>query len=409
MRIVVLSTLYPPVVRGGYEVECSAVVEHLRRCGHEVAVLTGTAERAETAPQRGVARVIPALPQDARGSLLAPPAALRAAEVGRRALALRPDLVYSWNGADVAQTTLRVIADAGAPIAVRVCEHWFGRLFTHDQYMRELLPARRGAARRVWSLGVRGFNRLPSLRLDPLSPFPAAISWNSAAIKRMAGTPPMVEPVLERIGHSVPRNGERMAAVVRRPAPQPEIAYLGRVTPYKGIATAVEAIALLHSRHGIPARLVVAGWEEDGTGAEMRRLAASRGVADAIDWAGPLDADGVAELLGRTHALIVPSEWDEPFPLVTIEGAFARVPLVASDVGGIGEGMHDEEHALLFGRGDADAAAAALARTLSEQRETAARVERARERAERFRLEPYLEAQEQFVQDAVAALRAAGR
>ena len=30
MRILVISTLYPPVAFGGYEVECSSVVEHLR-------------------------------------------------------------------------------------------------------------------------------------------------------------------------------------------------------------------------------------------------------------------------------------------------------------------------------------------------------------------------------------------
>jgi hypothetical protein len=102
--------------------------------------------------------------------------------------------------------------------------------------------------------------------------------------------------------------------------------------------------------------------------------------------------------------MIVPSVWDEPFPLVTIEGALARVPLVASDVGGIGEGMHDEQHALLFARGDARLAAAALARTLREQPATAARVERAYERAQAFRLDAYLDAQERFVEDARAAL-----
>ena len=91
----------------------------------------------------------------------------------------------------------------------------------------------------------------------------------------------------------------------------------------------------------------------------------------------------------------MPSVWDEPFPLVTIEGALARVPLVASDVGGIGEGMHDEEHALLFGRGDAGRGgrrARARARRTAEA--TAARVERARARAEEFRIGPYLDAQE---------------
>ena len=82
------------------------------------------------------------------------------------------------------------------------------------------------------------------------------------------------------------------------------------------------------------------------------------------------------------------------------------MPLVASDVGGIGEGMHDEEHALLFPRGDARAAAAALARVLLEEEQSAARVERAYQRAQAFRIAPYLEDQERFVEDALAAWRA---
>jgi glycosyltransferase involved in cell wall biosynthesis len=111
-------------------------------------------------------------------------------------------------------------------------------------------------------------------------------------------------------------------------------------------------------------------------------------------------------VLARASAMIVPSTWDEPFPLVTIEGALARVPLVASDVGGIGEGMHDEEHALLFARGDAEGAARALARTLTEGEATAARVGRAYERAQEFRIGPYLDAQESFIADAHAVLSA---
>jgi glycosyltransferase involved in cell wall biosynthesis len=194
------------------------------------------------------------------------------------------------------------------------------------------------------------------------------------------------------------------AGVVRDPAPQPEIVFLGRVTPYKGLEVAIEALELLGSEHEIAARLIVLGPEDSDHGAEMRRLAERLGVAGQVDWRGPLAPEQIAAALARAHALIVPSVWNEPFPLVTIEGALARVPLVASDVGGIGEGMHDEEHALLFPRGDARLAAAALARTLRDTDATDARVARALQRAQTFRLQPYLEEQERFVADAHAAL-----
>ncbi len=167
---------------------------------------------------------------------------------------------------------------------------------------------------------------------------------------------------------------------------------------------AIEALALLREGAHPDARLVVIGPEDRAYGEQMRKLAATLGVADAIAWEGQRTPEQSAGALARAHAMIVPSVWDEPFPLVTIEGALAHVPLVASDVGGIGEGMHDEEHALLFGRGDAQGAAAALARVLEDADGTAARVERARARAEQFRIGPYLEEQERFVLDALDAL-----
>jgi glycosyltransferase involved in cell wall biosynthesis len=404
MRILVVSTLYPPVAFGGYEVECSGVVERLRE-RHEVLVLSSDEGSAGLARAPHVRRELALLTLDAKGALRAPLASLHAAGAARRALAWDPDLIYVWNASMIPQVAVRILADSLRPLAFRVCEHWFGGLFSDDQFLRELLPAERGPARAAWAVGARALNALPSLRLDPCAPLRAAISWNSEAIRRMVQTPSFVTTTLERVGHSVPRHGEVFAAVVREPAPEPEIAFLGRVTPYKGLAVAIEALALLRAQHDIPATLVVVGPEDADHGAELRKLAARLAVAGAISWRGRATPEQAAAVLACAHALIVPSDWEEPFPLVTIEGAFARVPLVAADVGGIGEGMHHEEHALLFARGDAAGAAAALARTLREPERTGARVARAHERAQReFRLAPYLDAQERFVEDAHAAL-----
>ncbi len=405
MRILVVSTFYPPVALGGYEVECAGVVERLRE-RHEVLVLTSDANRAGVDEDPGVRRELALLSPDVKGALRAPGAALRAVGAARRAIEWGPDLVYAWNGSSIPQASLRVLADSGVPLAFRVCEHWFGGIFTRDQFLRELLPGPgRGPGRAAWAAGCRALNSLPQLRLQPTAPVRAAISWNSEALERMVEVPPFVQPVLERVDHSVPRYGDLYAQVKRAPAPEPEIVFLGRVMPYKGLSVAIEALALLRSQRGIDATLVVVGPEDAAHGAQMRRLADRLGVAEAVRWRGQQSPEQATAALARAHALIVPSTWDEPFPLVTIEGALARVPLVASDVGGIGEGMHDEEHALLFAREDSAGAADALGRVLLETDATAARVERAHERAQAFRIGPYLDNQERFVLDALAALR----
>jgi glycosyltransferase involved in cell wall biosynthesis len=424
MRILIVSNLYPPAAIGGYEIGCAAVAEHLAR-RHEVLVSTSerhrnaavarsgtpasssaTTERSAAPERVEIRRELTLLRPNAHGALRAPLAALRAVPIAHRSLAWKPDFVYVWNGAGIPQVALRVLADSGVPLAFRVEEHWFKHIFIADQFLRELRPESRGAARATWAAGCRALNALPSLRIDPEAPLRTAVSWNSEATRRMAQPPPFVATVFERVTHPAPPSGDLYAEVERHPAPEPCIAFLGRVSPYKGLAVAIEALALLRSEHGVRAELVVVGPEDGDHGAELRRLADRLGVATAVSWRGQATPAQAVATLARAHALIVPSTWDEPFGLVMVEGALARVPLVASAVGGIGESMRDEEHALLFARGDAKAAAAALARTLHEREATAARVRRAYDRAQEFRLGPYLEAQERFVHDALEALSA---
>jgi glycosyltransferase involved in cell wall biosynthesis len=404
VRILIVSNLYPPAAVGGYEVECSGVAERLAE-NHEVIVLTSAMPGAAM-PSANVRRELTFLSVDERGALRAPGAAISAVRAARAALAWNPDLVYAWNCAAIPQAAVRVIADSGTPLAFRVCEHWFARLFLSDQFLRELLPARRSAARSAWSLGCRALNRLPALRLDPTAPLRTAVSWNSDTMRRMAHPPPFADVVAGGVCHSVPRYGDLYAAADRHPVAEPTIVFVGRVTAVKGVDVAIEALALLDREHGIRACLDVAGPDDGDYGRQMRQLAERLGVADRVRWRGPMPPPELAELVAGASAMIVPSTWDEPFPLVTIEGALARVPLVASNVGGIPEGMRPEEHALFFERGDAHGAAAALTRTLREVQQTAARVERARVRAEQFRIGPYLEAQERFVIEAHAALTA---
>jgi len=141
VRILVVSNLYPPVIRGGYETECAAVAERLRR-HHDVTVLTSRLHRA-LAPgdECGVRRELTLLEDRFLHSLGAPGGAIEAARTMRRVLAeVDPDLVFIWNGAQLPQAALRIALDSGRPNAFRVCELWFGRLFAGDQFMRHLVP-----------------------------------------------------------------------------------------------------------------------------------------------------------------------------------------------------------------------------------------------------------------------------
>ncbi|HEX7278700.1 MAG TPA: glycosyltransferase [Solirubrobacterales bacterium] len=391
-RILVLTNLYPPIAHGGYEVECQGVVEHLRE-RNEVLVLTSAERRDEAPAEPGVRRELPFLPRRRVTDALTPFHAIRAARVARRALEeFSPDLVYVWNGAQLPQVGIRVLETSGAPVAYRVCEHWFADLYhsRHSLIMRGLTGGR-------WKRMARLWNRQPALRVDAERRVEVAISWNSEALRRQVEIPPLLNPVFEHVRLPATRQSEELVGLERKPSPQPSIGYVGRLSPEKGVDVALRALARLH-REGLEADFQIAGGGPAGHRQELEALAAELGIADRVAFLGPLDVEGLKRFYAGLHALVVPSVWEEPAGLVLVEGALAGVPLVASRVGGIPEIVRDPEEALLCPPGDPAALAAALRRTLAEPEETAARTARANERAQAFRIVPYLKAMDEFIE-----------
>lgn len=398
-RILVLSNLYPPAVVGGYEVECSGVVEQLQQ-DHEVLVLTSRKGRRRGGTEPGVIRGLPFLPSRSLLKLLTPLYAIRAATVTRRALHdFRPDLVYVWNGSEIPQISIRLLETSGATIAYRVCEHWFGSLYTSDPFMRAL----RGGP---WKRPMRALNALvPGLRVEVRRPIDVAVCWNSELVRREARPPATTRPVLERTVIPATKQSEEFIDLPRRPSNQPTIAYIGRISREKGLDIALRAVAMLHRRDGLEVRFDLAGTGEAQLLAELEALASELHIADRVRFLGRQDVAGLKQLFQTVHALVVPSTWEEPAPLVIVEGALARVPLIASRVGGIPEMIRDPEEALLCPPSDPSALADALRRTLDEPAEAQVRAEHAFERVQAFRIDRYHEAMDAFL---AAAIDAAG-
>jgi glycosyltransferase involved in cell wall biosynthesis len=126
--------------------------------------------------------------------------------------------------------------------------------------------------------------------------------------------------------------------------------YVGRLTAEKGVATLIRA---WQQTSGIPLR--IAG---DG---ELRTQLERQAAGLPIEFLGRMAAPQVMELMQRAAILVVPSECYEGFPRVVVEAFATGTPLVAADLGGLGE-LVDEHAGLKFAAGDA----AALARAVTQ-------------------------------------------
>ena len=139
---------------------------------------------------------------------------------------------------------------------------------------------------------------------------------------------------------------------------------------YKGIETAIDALALLPP--DARRELVLAGTDE-GREEELRRHARARGVEELVTLSGWLDDDRLDELYRRALATVNPSTY-EGYGLPVAESMSYGLPTVASRIA-----PHQEvagEAAAYFEPGDAQGLADALL-TLSVPTARAALAERA--------------------------------
>jgi glycosyltransferase involved in cell wall biosynthesis len=145
------------------------------------------------------------------------------------------------------------------------------------------------------------------------------------------------------------------------PDPARPAAYIGQLATWKGVETAISAMAELSDR-----RLTIVG---DGPDRErLERLATSAGVSDRVDFTGALDRAEVMRVLSESAFVVAPSLCYENCPYSVMEALAAGRPVIASDIGGLPELVVDGQNGLTVPPGDASAMAAAMAR-LFEDRE----------------------------------------
>jgi len=124
-------------------------------------------------------------------------------------------------------------------------------------------------------------------------------------------------------------------APIRHDSDAAEFLYVGELRAIKGIDTLIDALALLVDRRAaiqtaLP-RLVLVGNGPDAK--KLADYAASSNLGHLVSFAGALPARKAFE---RGHILVVPS-WAESLPYIVLEASAARMPMIATDVGGINE------------------------------------------------------------------------
>jgi glycosyltransferase involved in cell wall biosynthesis len=198
--------------------------------------------------------------------------------------------------------------------------------------------------------------------------------WYESSMKRIVGSPDVVVSPSKFLADFYASRGffpESRRVVLPNPAPNIQapqrssrcsgpvrILFAGQLEEHKGIKFLLETL----NRGAMPFELHVAG---EGTLTSYVEEWARRDAR--VIYHGFCSLGNLVKLFSISDAVVVPSLCYENSPTVIYESFQAGVPVVAANIGGVGELVRDKQNGYLFAPGDGGALLAALRRLTSDE------------------------------------------
>lgn len=354
VRVLHLTTEFPPVIYGGLGTAVGGWVTASARAGIEVAVQlvegplvlgAGGTTYGSPQPRRGGRQGEVVVGNE--GILFYTSSWEDAVEVGVRAIrAWRPDVVHLhtamlWYLAKALQQSTR------KPIVYHV--HSVDRA----EYELGQEPSPWLAHSQTQEQAIRAADRLIALA-----------QGEADLIERYY---PEARNKVRVVGNGIEDTDDaRTAAFACDDAGAPLILYSGRLVERKGIRELLAALPAV--MEAAPAsQAVLAGGPPSLSGHQVASqwLGREHPLADRIHFTGWLTPEDVSSWYRRADILVVPSRY-EPFGMVVLEGMLYGLPIVAAAVGGPAEILDQGRTGLLFPPGDVEAFSAALMSLLDD-------------------------------------------
>lgn len=396
MKILIVSNLYPPLHKGGYELRCAQVAGALAAAGHRIVVLTSTYGLPLT--RLGRARRVKRLVDDIRvhrclyqhaygrqprGRPWTLFHALRRLRDAQRFVKLverfEPDVVNWWSMNGLSKTLLPLPAKLGVPDI-----HWI----EHPWMIEEYGPGGEVEAafwQTFWAAKWAPWPLTPLLRVFLRALESHAVS-HGLSTRRFPNDPAHVCFVSRYLrdlhresgvhfvssevihgGVSVDRFYRPLEERSRSSQVRLKLLYAGQVSRNRCLHTVLEALAKLSAKDLAAVRLTIAGdGPADYVGAQ-RQFVKDTGLEEYVRFAGWLPHEEMSPLYASHHVLVFPTARPEGLPLTMVEAMLAGCAVITTGAGGARE-VAEMADLPLFPEQDSEALAQILA-SLAQDRE----------------------------------------
>lgn len=375
MKILVLTNLYPPHSIGGYELRCRDVTESLIERGHDVSVLTSNHEEViantDCPTSYPVERSL-----RLHGFFGHPWLGIRDLvsleehnnDILRNAIRrCNPDLVHVWNLGGISKSLILTLQSLDIPFVFDVSDHWIARSLKGDVWLdwwnrkQPSVPAR--IQRGLWNLDGHRRRWQDQAPTNPLQHIDfQRIYFCSQKMRRITADAGYSVahgdvihcPVDTSKFHGTPRD---------TPAAVSKLLYVGRLSPDKGIFTALKAMTSLKENPDI--KLNIYGNGDPDYVDSLRRFASRNELPVSFRSA---TSSAMPDVYRSHDALIFPSEWEEPFALTPLEAMASGIPVIGTMTGGSSELFREGENALTYEAGNTSDLVSQVRRLVSDPR-----------------------------------------
>jgi glycogen synthase len=374
MRILALPTFYPPAVSGGYEQWCQEVTEGLRQRGHEVMILTSrynlSAVKAseptwivrdlylemELASLRNAVQFFTHRQAREKANL---------ARLRRMVAEFAPDVVLLWGMWNLPRTLPALVEELMPKrVAYYVGDIWPSLPSQYELYWQA--PARHwGTALpktllRLLARVVMARQKPPTLQF-PQALFPSRFIRDELVRRGVA-----FQATTIIYGAANTERYPFCHGAVHKCQADNTLALLsiGRLTPEKGVHTAIEALAMLHQRGGKQVTLTIVGAGATEYETQLRTLVREKNVEAFVTFAGEQSPEKIPQFYNQADIFVFTSSLPESFGRVLVEAMAAGVAVVGTTSGGAGEILIENETGLTFAPGDATGLAAQITRLI---------------------------------------------